>query len=86
MDVIRCTVDVVESDAFENVTERASGFIDWKIAAEFVVGGALGGIFGMKAAVRLSAKKRVLNYVFAGVVFSAAAYMLVRTGFHLFSI
>ena len=57
-----------------------------KIAAEFVAGGALGGIFGMKAAVRLSAKKRVLNYVFAGVVFSAAAYMLVRTGFHLFPI
>jgi uncharacterized membrane protein YfcA len=68
------------------VNYALSGFVDWKIAAEFVAGGAIGGLFGMKAAVRLSAKKHALNYVFAGVVFSVAAYMLVRTGFQLFSI
>ncbi len=68
------------------VNYALSGFVDWQIAAEFVVGGAIGGVFGMKAAVGLAAKKRALNYIFAGVVFSVAAYMLVRTGLHLFAI
>jgi uncharacterized membrane protein YfcA len=68
------------------VNYALSGFVAWQIAAEFVVGGAIGGIFGMKMAVRLAAEKRVLNYVFAGVVFSAATYMLLRTATHLFSI
>ena len=68
------------------VNYAISGFVDWQIAAEFVAGGTIGGIFGMKAAVRLAAEKRVLNYVFAGLVFSAAAYMLLRTGLHLLSI
>jgi hypothetical protein len=63
-----------------------SGFVDWQIAGEFVAGGAIGGIFGMTAAVRLSREKRVLNYIFAAVVFSAAGYMLLRSAAHLFSI
>jgi uncharacterized membrane protein YfcA len=67
------------------VNYALSGFVAWQIAAEFVVGGAIGGIFGMKMAVRLAAEKHVLNYVFAAVVFSAAVYMLLRTGMHLFS-
>ncbi len=68
------------------VNYALSGFVASQIAAEFVVGGAIGGIFGMKAAVRMAAEKRTLNYVFAGMVFSAAAYMLLRTAPHLFSI
>jgi len=62
-----------------------SGLVDWKIAAEFIAGGAIGGFFGMRAAIGLATKKRALNYLFAGVVFSVAAYMLVRTGLHLFA-
>ena len=62
-----------------------SGLVDWAIALEFIVGGALGGVLGMKAAIRLSSKKRVLNYIFASLVFVAAAYMLLRTGTHLFA-
>jgi uncharacterized membrane protein YfcA len=67
------------------VNYALSGFVDWGIAAEFILGGAIGGVFGMRAAVQLSAKKRGLNYLFAGVVFTVAAYMLVRTGTHLFA-
>jgi len=67
------------------VNYALSGFVDWTIAAEFIAGGALGGVLGMHLAVRLSAKKRALNYVFATLVFIAAAYMLLRTGTHLFS-
>ena len=39
----------------------------------------------MNAAIRLSSKKKALNYVFASLVFVAAAYMLLRTGTHLFT-
>jgi uncharacterized membrane protein YfcA len=63
-----------------------SGLVDWEIAAEFIAGGAIGGVFGMMAALRLSTQKRTLNYLFAGVVFTVAAYMLVRTGVHLFAV
>jgi uncharacterized membrane protein YfcA len=56
-----------------------SGFVDWRVAGEFILGGALGGFFGMKLAIRLSSQRRVLTYIFVGVVFTVAAYMLLRT-------
>ena len=56
---------------------------DWRIALEFIAGGALGGFFGMKAAIELSSRKRTLTYIFSGVVFTVAAYMLYRTGMQL---
>jgi len=57
-----------------------SGYVDWRVASEFIAGGAIGGFFGMTAAVKLAAKKRVLTQVFAGGIFAVAAYMLVRSG------
>ncbi len=56
-----------------------SGLIDWGIAVKFVIGGALGGLLGTSLATRLGAHQRVLSLIFAGVVFTVAAYMLVRT-------
>ena len=56
-----------------------SGLVDWKVAIEFVAGGTVGGWFGMKLALRLAPKRRVLAYLFSSVVFAVAAYMLVRT-------
>ena len=56
-----------------------SGFIAWPIAAEFIAGGAIGGLLGMRAALRLGQKKRALNYLFAGAVFAVAIYMLVQS-------
>ena len=60
-----------------------SGFVDWRIALEFILGGALGGFLGMKAAIRLAPQKRALTYIFAGVVFTVAVYMLLRTAAEL---
>ena len=57
-----------------------SGLIDWMIALLFIVGGVGGGMLGMQAAIRLAADRRMLTYVFAGVVFAVAIYMLIRTG------
>src|SRR5205085_6815182 len=61
-----------------------SGFVAWGIAAEFVAGGAIGGFFGMRAAVGLAGRKRALTHLFAGIVFTVAAYMLIRSGALLF--
>lgn len=55
-----------------------SGMVDWTVAALFIAGGVAGGFFGMKAAVRLSARRGVLTRIFAGVLFAVAAYMLYR--------
>ena len=66
------------------VNYALSGFVDWTLALEFIAGGVLGGVIGLKAAMRLANRKRVLSRVFAGVIFVVAAYMLVRTGAALF--
>jgi uncharacterized membrane protein YfcA len=53
-----------------------SGYVAWAVAGEFIAGGAIGGVAGTKAAVWLAPKKRALAWVFAGVVFGVASYML----------
>lgn len=65
------------------INYAASGLIDWKTAALFIIGGLVGGIFGTRAAVRLAADRRKLIYTFAAVIFAVAIYMLVRTGLPL---
>ena len=60
-----------------------SGLIDWKIAIEFVLGGAVGGWFGMRLAMRLALHRTALNYLFSGIIFAVAIYMLIRTGLTL---
>jgi len=57
-----------------------SGLIDWPIALLFIVGGVGGGAAGTWSAVRLSADRRLLTRIFAGVIFAVAIYMLARTG------
>jgi uncharacterized membrane protein YfcA len=61
------------------INYAASGLVDWLIAAEYIVGGIVGGSLGMGLCVRLSPRKAALNQVFAGFVFVVAAYMLYRS-------
>jgi uncharacterized membrane protein YfcA len=56
-----------------------SGLIDWRIAAEFIAGGVVSGLLGVRLVTRLGARRRLLSRVFASVVFAVAAYMAVRT-------
>jgi len=56
-----------------------SGLVNWLLAAVFVLGGALGGLFGAMVAKRLSKKTGQLSIAFALIVFSVAAYMLFRS-------
>ena len=57
-----------------------SGLIDWTVAAEFIFGGVIGGLIGMKLAVYLGARKNTLNLIFVGIIFIVAAYVLYRSG------
>lgn len=56
-----------------------SGFVAWTLAAEFIAGGIAGGWVGTKAAVKLAPKKRMLSTIFAAVIFTVAAYILVMS-------
>ena len=56
-----------------------SGLVDWIVAAEYIAGGVLGGLLGMRAAIYLSGRKQTLTRVFAGIIFIVAAYMLWRS-------
>ncbi|MBX5155498.1 sulfite exporter TauE/SafE family protein [Rhizobium lentis] len=56
----------------------SSGLVDWRLAAEFIGGGIVGGVFGMLLSTRLSAYKNILNRLFAALIFVVAAYILHR--------
>ena len=53
-----------------------SGLGDWPVAAEYIVGGVAGGLFGMRLGNRLAPQRAVLNKFLAGLVFTVAIYMI----------
>ncbi len=55
-----------------------SGLVNWQVAAEYIAGGIVGGLIGMRLCNHLAPRKTALNKVFAGLVFVVAAYMLYR--------
>lgn len=56
-----------------------SGWVDWPLAAAFVGGGVLGGLFGARLARTLADRKGALINIFAGLIFVTAIYMLYRS-------
>ncbi len=56
-----------------------SAAVDWTTAAMLLAGGVLGGFAGSRAAHALSARRQLLNNVFAGLIFVVAIYMLIRS-------
>lgn len=56
-----------------------SGLVDWRIAAEYLAGGAVGGWAGAWVAGRLAQDRRALNRIFGGVLIVVALYMLYRS-------
>lgn len=61
------------------INYAASGLVDWTVAAEFLAGGVVGGVFGTLLASRLSGQRNTLNRIFAAVIFTVAAYVLYRS-------
>lgn len=58
------------------ISYAASGLVDWWVVLEFVGGGIVGGVVGALLATKLSAKRKTLTYIFSGIIFVVAAYML----------
>lgn len=56
-----------------------SGLVNWRLAALFILGGVIGGLFGTRWAKMLAGRKGALNSVFAALIFAVAVYMLVRS-------
>lgn len=61
-----------------------AGLIDWPLAGLFVAGGIGGGVLGLKAAIALAPRKRILTQIFAGIVLAVAVYTGIRSGYALF--
>ncbi|HVB74116.1 MAG TPA: sulfite exporter TauE/SafE family protein [Ktedonobacteraceae bacterium] len=58
------------------ITYAFSGLINWVIALEYIAGGVLGGLAGVRLATHLGKQKKTLSRIFAGVVLLVAVYML----------
>jgi uncharacterized protein len=56
-----------------------SGMISWGLAGLFVAGGIGGGLIGSRLARLMSARRGLLNIVFAAVIIAVALYMLARS-------
>jgi uncharacterized membrane protein YfcA len=56
-----------------------SGLISWGLAGLFVAGGIGGGLIGSRLARLMSARRGLLNIVFAAVIIAVALYMLTRS-------
>ena len=61
------------------VNYAASGLVNWRVAAEFIGGGILGGWLGAMGAKRLAQTRGALNLVFAGMIILVAIYMLFKS-------
>ncbi len=53
-----------------------SGLVDWRIAAFFVLGGAIGGLGGIRLGRHLAGYKRALSFTFAGIVVAVGIYVI----------
>ncbi|QQE79339.1 sulfite exporter TauE/SafE family protein [Alicyclobacillus sp. SO9] len=60
------------------VSYAFSGLVDWLIVILYIVGGLIGGFFGVKLATRLANTKRLLQIVFSTVIIVVAIYMLYK--------
>lgn len=56
-----------------------SGLVDWPLAGLFVLGGALGGLFGIKLARHLAGHKHALIRSFSGIVIAVGLYVVVKS-------
>lgn len=71
-------VSVAAFGATTAISYAASGLVDWTLAALFIAGGAVGGIFGIRLARHLAQQRRLLTLIFSGVVASVGVYVVVK--------
>jgi hypothetical protein len=56
-----------------------SGYVDWRIALLFVIGGALGGLIGLLLGKRLATYKRALSLTFSAMVVAVGIYVIAKS-------
>jgi len=56
-----------------------SGLVDWRLAGLFVLGGALGGLLGIRLARHLAGHKHALTRIFSGIVIAVGLYVVIRS-------
>jgi uncharacterized protein len=56
-----------------------SGLVDWRLAGLFVLGGALGGLLGIRLARHLAGRKHALTRTFSGIVITVGLYVVIRS-------
>ncbi len=56
-----------------------SGLVDWRLAGLFVLGGALGGLLGIRLARHLASHKHALTRTFSGIVIAVGFYVVIRS-------
>jgi len=56
-----------------------SGLIDWPLAVLFIVGGALGGLLGIRLAHHLAGYKHALTLTFSGIVIAVGLYVIAKS-------
>ena len=58
------------------ITYALAGYVNWLIAAEYLLGGILGGIVGARLSISLAKQRDSLTRLFAGMLLLVAVYML----------
>ncbi len=56
-----------------------SGLVDWPLAGLFVIGGALGGLLGIRLARHFAGHKHALTRTFSGIVITVGLYVVIRS-------
>jgi len=77
-------VSVAAFGATTAASYAASGFVDWPVAAVFILGGAAGGLAGTRLARHMAGRKELLARVFAVTVAGVGLYVAAR-GFLAFA-
>lgn len=71
-------VSVAAFGATTAVSYAASGFIAWRVAGLFILGGLVGGYAGIEVAKALSGRKQMLGIVFSAVIAAVGLYVTAR--------
>jgi uncharacterized protein len=80
MNAVSSSLVAVTAFGLTTATSYAwSGLISWGLAGLFVAGGVGGGLIGSRLARLMSARRGLLNIVFAAVIIAVALYMLARS-------
>lgn len=71
-------VSVAAFGATAAVSYAVSGLVNWSLAGLFIVGGAIGGLAGVRLARHLAGQKRALSIVFSSIVAVVGIYVVAR--------